>query len=228
VDIEPGDTFVFYSDGITEARNLQGEFFGVEGLEACVRRNAQNNPSALVDTVRKTVIEYSGTERPNDDFTCVVIQMAGVGGERVTSHRTLDMYGNLSQLEILRYSLRGFCIEAFPDSTNSDLLYSLEIAVNEAAANIVKHSYVEQKSGGFRVKLEATENLVRVLISHNGTAFNPTAVRLPSLDGSQENGFGVYLISQCVDEAGYFSDQSGEHYVSLMKRFDYGGRNYGN
>ena len=64
VSCEPGDLLLFFSDGITEARNCDGEPFGTERLEECVRTNGQLDPPALVEAIRKAVVAFSGADRP--------------------------------------------------------------------------------------------------------------------------------------------------------------------
>ena len=51
VTFEPGDLFLFYSDGITEMRNVAGELYGADRLSECVRVNHDLEPGALVDAV---------------------------------------------------------------------------------------------------------------------------------------------------------------------------------
>src|SRR4029453_11208022 len=53
VSLEPGDVLLFYSDGLTETRNDQGELFGIERLAECVRTHGQLEPEALIDEIRK-------------------------------------------------------------------------------------------------------------------------------------------------------------------------------
>jgi anti-sigma regulatory factor (Ser/Thr protein kinase) len=38
------------------------------------------------------------------------------------------------------------------------------------------------------------------------------------LDGSQESGFGLYLIEQSVDDVRYYGDARGRNCIALVKR----------
>ena len=71
---EPGDVLIFYSDGVTEARNSSGELFGVDRLTECVRINRDLEPDALVEAIRKAAFTFSGSDRLSDDLTCVAIK----------------------------------------------------------------------------------------------------------------------------------------------------------
>ena len=77
VPIEPQDTFVFYSDGVTEAQNAAGEFFGEEGLIAVVEASGECTPEALVESIRQAVVTFSHSETFSDDLTCVVVKLTG-------------------------------------------------------------------------------------------------------------------------------------------------------
>ena len=69
--LSPGDTVAFYTDGVTEAFNEEGEQFGESRLIEALRRNCalppQNLLTSLVDTVRR----FSPNEQ-RDDITVVV------------------------------------------------------------------------------------------------------------------------------------------------------------
>ncbi|HEX2443182.1 MAG TPA: SpoIIE family protein phosphatase [Vicinamibacterales bacterium] len=69
--IGPGDTLVLYTDGITDAIDDAGEFFGEERLVEWVRRNRQLAASALLKTIIDAVTQFTGTVQ-EDDLTLVI------------------------------------------------------------------------------------------------------------------------------------------------------------
>jgi PAS domain S-box-containing protein len=75
VPFDPGDLLLFFSDGITEARNPAGEFFSTDRLVEYVRAHAELEPAALVEAIRKAVFEFSAYARLNDDLTSVAIRV---------------------------------------------------------------------------------------------------------------------------------------------------------
>lgn len=75
VPLEEGDVFIFYSDGIIEAQNGKGEFFGEDRLEALIRANGQRDPQEIADKVRERLAEFSRAESFADDLTCVAVQI---------------------------------------------------------------------------------------------------------------------------------------------------------
>ncbi len=75
VKLLPGDLLFFYSDGITEAQNELGEFFGEDRLAQCVRTHDRLVPEKLIEQVRSAVVEFSNSETFQDDLTCVAIKI---------------------------------------------------------------------------------------------------------------------------------------------------------
>ncbi len=71
VPFKPGDVFFFYSDGLIEARNQGGDFYGEENLADFILKNARSGPKELINNVWKEIVAFSQSETFDDDFTCV-------------------------------------------------------------------------------------------------------------------------------------------------------------
>jgi phosphoserine phosphatase RsbU/P len=77
--MKPGDMFVFFSDGILDARNRRGELFGRGRVERLVEENANQSAASVVDILFKAVAEHSGEAEMFDDQTVVVIKVKDGG-----------------------------------------------------------------------------------------------------------------------------------------------------
>ncbi len=69
----PGSRLFVYSDGITEAENLQDEEFGDDRLCEILAKNAENSVDEMTAAVSKAVDEFVGSAPQKDDQTIVVI-----------------------------------------------------------------------------------------------------------------------------------------------------------
>lgn len=72
--LQPGDYVVFFTDGITEARNPQGDFLDDEGLEALVTSRQWSSADELLSAILTRVDEFAAGEPQADDFTVVVMR----------------------------------------------------------------------------------------------------------------------------------------------------------
>jgi len=74
LQLDPGDLLVFYTDGLTELNNPQGEEFGVERLIETVQQNRAEPLDAIIDAVRRRARTFrDGVERA-DDVTLMLLR----------------------------------------------------------------------------------------------------------------------------------------------------------
>ena len=74
--IEPGQTLLLHSDGLSEARDLSGAEFGAARLEMSLKRGGAINATALVNTLVADVMAFLGREAPEDDVSIAAIRRA--------------------------------------------------------------------------------------------------------------------------------------------------------
>ena len=73
IRLEPGDTVVLYTDGITEAFNDRRDMFGVNGLDAALE-NCSGQPACVVDSVHGALFEHTHSRTREDDQTIVALR----------------------------------------------------------------------------------------------------------------------------------------------------------
>ena len=77
-----GDLFVFFSDGILDATNSNGDLFGRRGVETIVKENCRLSAQEIVDAIFKAVQEHSAGGEAFDDQTILAIRVKGHSGKR--------------------------------------------------------------------------------------------------------------------------------------------------
>jgi sigma-B regulation protein RsbU (phosphoserine phosphatase) len=74
IQVAPGDLLVFYTDGVTEARDASRDLFGEERLQATVAANAGASAQEVLDAILDAVREFAGDVEQSDDLTLFVIR----------------------------------------------------------------------------------------------------------------------------------------------------------
>ena len=72
--LQPGETVVLYTDGVTEAMNIDQEEFGMERLEQLFMGAAPANAEEANATVFESVNEFAGDASQSDDITCMTLR----------------------------------------------------------------------------------------------------------------------------------------------------------
>ncbi|HEY6837721.1 MAG TPA: PP2C family protein-serine/threonine phosphatase, partial [Geobacteraceae bacterium] len=75
LQLEEGDVLLFYTDGVTEARNTAGELFGPGRLCSILRRRHDESPQAVLDAVLAEIAVFTGSSVLEDDVTMVVMKV---------------------------------------------------------------------------------------------------------------------------------------------------------
>jgi anti-sigma regulatory factor (Ser/Thr protein kinase) len=206
---------LFYSDGLTETRNASGELFGIERLADCVGRYGRLEPRDLIERIRLEAVAFAGSERFGDDLTCVAVRIEE--RQLPQARAELEISSDLKELARARMFVRDVCARlAAP--VDEDTLNQLELAMTEAASNVMRHAYSGRTDRRIQLSAEIYEDRIVLRLHHLGQSFDPDAIRPPKFDGTEEGGFGMYIISQTVDEVRYHRDERGRNCISRIKK----------
>ncbi len=208
-DFSPGDLFLFYSDGVTEAKNPEGELFEETRLVNYVEAHAPHqSPEILAAGIRRKLSEFTETEIFRDDFTCVAVRItAPACPKKVLGRERLEIGSDLQQISDVRTFVIRFC-KCLPVAVDEDRLAGIEIAAVEVVANIIKHAYHLKTDKQIEVLAVAFDDCLELEFRDSGENFDPADVPAPVLDGNRENGRGCFIIAQTADEISYFRDET--------------------
>jgi serine phosphatase RsbU (regulator of sigma subunit) len=77
VELDPGDIIVVFSDGVSEALNLQNEEFGEKRLQTVIERDLGVGPQDMLEQLLEAVRDFTKGAVQNDDVTALVVRYAG-------------------------------------------------------------------------------------------------------------------------------------------------------
>lgn len=75
IQTQPGETLVFCTDGVIDARNAKEEDFGEERLHAVCAANRREPTGVLLDRIFEAVDDFAGDENQHDDITLAAIRV---------------------------------------------------------------------------------------------------------------------------------------------------------
>lgn len=76
VTLQAGDALVMFTDGVPEAQDPAGEFFGAERLLAATVRDAAGNAAAITAGLLQDVKTFAATAPQSDDITIMTVKLA--------------------------------------------------------------------------------------------------------------------------------------------------------
>lgn len=103
-------------------------------------------------------------------------------------------------------------------------LTRLELALEEALVNIIRHAYQERPEE-ILIQLECIPKIgARITLIDNGLAFNPLERQSSALDTSapleemEEGGLGILFIKKSVDDV-FYERKDNQNVLTLVKKF---------
>lgn len=74
VALEAGDVILLYTDGVVEAENPQGEFFGMQRLTALFHSLTERPPQKIINAIMDEVKEFCRRKKFKDDITLLIFK----------------------------------------------------------------------------------------------------------------------------------------------------------
>lgn len=91
--LQPGDVLIFYTDGVVEAFNEQGELFGFERLKEVLAESPRRRPRTLTRHIVRAVRAFTGPTPQSDDITLVVLRRRYEDRVRELAEVAIDVLG---------------------------------------------------------------------------------------------------------------------------------------
>jgi serine/threonine-protein kinase RsbW len=100
-------------------------------------------------------------------------------------------------------------------------MYDVELAVDEAASNIIEHAYGGEGRGDIQCACDIQDNCLVITFEDTGKPFNPQQVPEPEIHTPlmerSSGGAGLYLMKKIMDEV-RFEFKQGGNILTLVKR----------
>jgi len=105
---------------------------------------------------------------------------------------------------------------------DSSSVYAVQLAVDEACANIIDHAYGGEGKGDIECACVSQGDDLQVILHDHGRPFDPTAIPLldpkAHLETCTCGGAGLYLIQKIMDEVRFEFDPQAGNTCILTKR----------
>lgn len=97
----------------------------------------------------------------------------------------------------------------------------IELAVDEAFTNIIKHAYGGRSDSNVRIRLGFSPDRLSISLFDTGFSFNPDSYTEPNIQTlahkKKKGGMGVFLINKLMDNVEYKQSDDGNE-IRMTKR----------
>jgi len=197
-ELRPGDSWLLFTDGFPEARNLQGEEYTMECFFASlpVGLNAAETLSAAYQAWDK----FCDSSAQHDDASLLLLDWRG----RSPAPELCTICCPESLLSVRRFVERWAQFAGFGDTVVGQIV----MACDEAGTNIFRHGY-SQKPGPVRFRAEITNNALVIQITDEAPPVDAREIRCRELSDLRPGGLGTFVMTQVFDEVNYVPLENG-------------------
>jgi phosphoserine phosphatase RsbU/P len=201
---------------VSEAFNPQEECYGNDRLLADVATFAGQAATAVTEQLLQRVRFFAGTAPQSDDIAILTLKVqTGIAG--LTVRRMLELRATPEEVMRGVEELNKF---AAAQGVPETICFSLALALEECASNIVNHALQRDAQRQFQVGFEKRADSFVLEFRDEGAEFDPTAAaprKAQAEDDDLPGGWGIELVRRQIDEVRY-RREAGQNVLRLRKR----------
>ena len=215
-----GDTFLLYTDGITEAMNPNQELFSEKRLVTLFTSGEHESSEELVHGLISAVKEYEAGSEQADDITVLAIQYFRAAHRPMNASLELIIHNQISEIGEFNQRFAAF---AEQQQLPGQVVVSMQIVFEELLSNIIKYNFSDDAPHDIEIKVEVSAEKLMATIIDDGIAFNPFDAPAPdttlALEDREIGGLGVHIVRTMMDEVFYERDGN-KNVVTVSKQLD--------
>jgi len=215
IEFDPGDFLVGYTDGTTDARNLEGEAFSEERLLNYIQA-PWTSLFSMVYELKNELHQYSSSQQQFDDITLISIRRG------LTSDHIQHAICREASMDFLAEMCDFVEAATAQSGLVHDDAFAFRLAAEEICKNIIQHGFDGKKPGQMSLSFEKDPRNARLIIRDDGRHFHPDQARDPDLVADWKErkigGLGIHLVKEQMDEISYLEMDGGGNQLTLEKK----------
>lgn len=213
--LDVGDMILIYSDGISEAKNLDKQLFGENRLIQILTEFNTRPVTEILQRIIEDIWEFSGSDVVSDDLSCFVLRVRSREEISLDTPECSMFPARFEQLSVMREAIRAFFTNENLDVLYSDACVRFELAMNEAAANIIEHALHQDSKRSFGMELYYRNSRISGWLRYAGVAYSPGMIEPVEASADKDGGFGLFIIDRFSDFVTYGTGADGRQFISI-------------
>ena len=214
IELRYDDAIFLYTDGLTEAENMNHDFFGEQRMLDAL--SGLKGSRSHLEEMQKAVESYVGHAPQSDDLTMLFIHYLNDDSSS-ESEKHLLIHNDIQQIP----QLAAF-VEAIAEKKQLDhsLSLNLNLALEEAVTNVIMYAYPKGTDGLVDIEAIIREHSLTFIVSDSGQPFDPTSQPQADIslgvDDRPIGGLGIYMVRNIMDSVSY-RRSDGKNILTMIK-----------
>ena len=216
--INHGSTLFLYTDGVTEAENVDKCLYGENRLIDLLEKQKMESTRTITEKVLEDIRSFTKEADQSDDITILCFKVNDMPEDNawktiVLKNRTEEIARMTAFLEEISEELNLPMADAF----------NINLAIEEAVTNVIMYAYPQDEEHELTLNVRHVENRLIFDLIDTGKEFDPTlqpdADVTLSAEERQIGGLGIFLIRRIMQTVKY-SRSNNKNILTMVKMLD--------
>ena len=208
LQLQQGDEIYLYTDGVTEAHDMNKKLFGEDRLLSSLNETAGMTVDEICRKVKADVDSFQGEAEQFDDITMLCVRLNEVENKMLSVTPTMETVPQVAAF--VEEHLEKFEVPM-------KLTMKLMVAVDEIYSNIVRYSGATEA----QIRLLKEVDTLRLVFRDNGKPYNSLDAKEPDITASAEDraigGLGIFMVRKMMDNVEYMY-KDGQNVLTLTMK----------
>ena len=217
LELEPGDSLLLFTDGVSEAMDVNSQQFTEQKIADLLAGTAVRSLDKLVDNLVSSIAKFVGDVEQADDITIVALRI--VDSEKVKSKpgAISITFANSRIGQSQTAELIGDFLES--NKVDKKLQHKALVAYDEIVGNTIAYGYADKAENEIVLGINVDKKRIEMVIIDNAKLFNPLEKSNPEMSLSVEEakvgGLGIHMTKNLMDELDYKSS-NGKNILTMV------------
>ena len=195
MQLYPGDQILLYTDGVTEATNVNQKLYGEERLIKFLNKNNDTNPKNICNKIKEDVDKFVGEAPQFDDITLLALNLKCIRSDTYVivnlNKEAINVVNEFAEKIIQK-------LETVPKIANK-----INIIIDEIYSNIINYS----KANLLEISYVIENGKISLIFMDDGAFYNPLENEDPDINLSAEErdigGLGIFMVKKLAQNVEY-------------------------
>ena len=211
----PGDKLFLYTDGVTEATDIDQQLYGEERLSNYLNAHIADSVSDMLYGLKADLDLFAGDQEQFDDITMLILDYQAKVKSEDVNERIFP--AEVDALNDVMTFVEGELEKA---DCPASAAMQITVAVEELFVNIAHYAYPGE-TGSMKLGVDITDGVATLRFVDYGIPFDPLQKTDPdvTLDAESRNigGLGIFMVKKSMDDVQY-ERKDNQNILTLKKK----------
>ena len=200
IQMNDKDRIFLYTDGVTEATNVNNELYGEETLRKFLNDNKELSVKEQLEKLKQDIDRFADGREQFDDITMLGLDYFE-SKEGIMKEKTF-----IANVEKLEEAIAFVNEELEANDASFEAINKINLAFEEIFVNIAHYAY-KDKIGKAIIQIDIKDDICTINFIDEGISFNPLEKEDPNTQEKAEDrkigGLGIFLVKKMMDDVSY-------------------------